>query len=284
MQRLIAEAEARATDYPIDYEHQILEAKQNGQPAPAAGWFRRLEAREDGLWAVDVQWTERARQMIAAGEYRYISPVFAYDRKTGRVTRLLMAAITNNPALDGLTDLAPLTDTMENCTMIESLAALAAHLNIADGEDAAAAALAALKAKDDEIAALKREVEAVQAAAVPMSEHAKLQAELAALRADMEAAERERLLEAGLSDGRILPAQRDYWAAQPLAALKAWLDERTADDLIDIATAVLEVNLDFFVQRVVPRIEALASKLTQTASGGTSGSSASPAPASATTP
>lgn len=225
MQRLIEEAASRETDYPIDYEHQIIASKSNGQPAPAAGWFRRLEAREDGLYAVDVRWTARARQMIAAGEYRYISPVFTYDKKTGRIQRLLMAAITNNPALDGLTDLMPLTTllTTED-TMSESLAALAAKLKIDKDDDVVAAALARIEALEGELAAKAREVEAIQAAAVPLGEHAKLQAEIAALRAEMETAERQRLLEAGLADGRILPAQREYWAAQPLAALKAWLD------------------------------------------------------------
>ena len=217
MQRLIDDAESRATDYPIDYEHQILESKTNGQPAPAAGWFRRLEARDDGLYAVDVRWTPRARQMIEAGEYRYISPVFSYDKTTGRITRLLMAAITNNPALDGLTDLAHLTNTLEELIMNESLAALAAHLKLEPDADAASAALARIRE-------LEAEVEASKASAVPIGEHAKLQAEIATLRAEMEAAERCRLLDAGLADGRILPAQKDFWATQPLAALKAWLE------------------------------------------------------------
>lgn len=220
MARLVADAMARDTDYPIDYEHQILEARNNGQPAPAAGWFRRLEARDDGLYATDVRWTVRARQMIEAGEYRYISPVFTYDRRSGRVTRLVMAALTNHPALDGLTDLAPLT---EEFPMTDILSALRQALSVPEDGDAVAAAIEALKARDAEIAALKGEIERLKAASIPMSEHAKLQAELAALRADMEAAERERLIEAALADGRILPSQRDYWENQPLAALKAWL-------------------------------------------------------------
>lgn len=45
--------------------------------------------------------SKRAGEMIAADEYRYISCVFAYD-KTGRVTRILHAALTNFPALDGM--------------------------------------------------------------------------------------------------------------------------------------------------------------------------------------
>lgn len=223
-ERIAADIAALARDLPIDYEHQILESRTNGQPAPAAGWVKRVGVRLDGeapgLWAEEVVWTERARQMIAAGEYRYVSPVFRFDLKTGRVTALLMAALTNHPGLDGLTDLQPLKE----YTMSDSIAALREALGTPEGEDAALAAIAALQQKDAEIARLKKEVEAIQAAAVPMSEHARLQAELAALAARIEADERARLIEAGLSDGRVLPAQKDYWAQQPLAALKAWLE------------------------------------------------------------
>lgn len=91
----------------IDYEHQTLRTVDNGQPAPAAGWFKKLEWREgDGLYAVDVEWTERAKEHIDAKEYLYISPVFSYDKKTGTVKRILNAALTNNPALDGMDEVA----------------------------------------------------------------------------------------------------------------------------------------------------------------------------------
>lgn len=101
---LIADqAEARQTPYVIDYEHQTLAAAKNGLPAPAAGWFSKVEWVEgDGLYAVDVEWTDRAAAMIAAKEYRFISPVFSYDQKTGQVEQLLHAGLTNNPALDGM--------------------------------------------------------------------------------------------------------------------------------------------------------------------------------------
>lgn len=33
-------------DFVIDYEHQTLNKATNGQPAPAAGWFKGLEWRE----------------------------------------------------------------------------------------------------------------------------------------------------------------------------------------------------------------------------------------------
>jgi phage I-like protein len=101
-QKLIEAANARGTPYVTDYDHQTLLSRQNGQPAPAAGWFSKLEWREgEGLFATDVQWTDRARDMIAANEYRFISPVIGYD-KEGNVTALYMAAVTNNPAIDGM--------------------------------------------------------------------------------------------------------------------------------------------------------------------------------------
>lgn len=70
---IIKAATSRADDFLIDYEHQTLHASKSGQPAPAAGWFKRLEWREgQGLFAVDVRWTARASSMIIAREYRYI--------------------------------------------------------------------------------------------------------------------------------------------------------------------------------------------------------------------
>lgn len=100
---LVATADARGTPYVIDYEHQTLLAKENGQPAPAAGWFKKLEWRDGvGLFAIDVEWTERAQAMIAAKEYLFISPVIGYDRASGAVTTIYMAAVTNNPAIDGM--------------------------------------------------------------------------------------------------------------------------------------------------------------------------------------
>ena len=104
--KIIADRATR-DDLVIDFEHQTLLAKQNGQPNPAAGWFKRLVWRDgEGLFAVDVKWTEKAKAMLAAREYRYISPAFSYNGITGEVEDLLCAALTNNPGLTHLTDLA----------------------------------------------------------------------------------------------------------------------------------------------------------------------------------
>lgn len=108
-QRVIA-ASASVDELVIDYEHQTINAEKNGQPAPAAGWFKRMVWREGaGLFAVGVQWTDKAKAMIAAGEYRYISPVFPYNAVTGEVQKIVGLGLTNNPALPGLANLAALS-------------------------------------------------------------------------------------------------------------------------------------------------------------------------------
>lgn len=100
--RLIADITALANPLVIDYEHQTLLAADNGQPAPAAGWFKSLRWDEGvGLFA-QVEWTERATAHIEAGEYRFISPVITYDKSTGAIKKLINAALTNNPAIDGM--------------------------------------------------------------------------------------------------------------------------------------------------------------------------------------
>lgn len=90
-----------SVQFNLDYEHQAMLSETNGQPAPAAGWASTFEWRNgDGLYALNVQWTAKARQMIEAAEYKYISPVIAYDNKTGEVLGVLNAALVNIPNLD----------------------------------------------------------------------------------------------------------------------------------------------------------------------------------------
>lgn len=81
----------------IDYEHQAFNALENGQPAPAAGWINALEVRTGAMWG-KVEWTERAASYIAPREYRFLSPVFDYD-KSGQIVRVTGAGLTNNPNL-----------------------------------------------------------------------------------------------------------------------------------------------------------------------------------------
>lgn len=93
----------------IDYEHQSFE-QLNGRAdglRPAAGWIGGLDVRDDGLWAVDVSWTDRAKSLLSGGEYRYFSPVIYWtDADCTDVAALGPVALTNDPAMHGVPALA----------------------------------------------------------------------------------------------------------------------------------------------------------------------------------
>ncbi|MBL4838384.1 MAG: phage protease [Kordiimonadaceae bacterium] len=177
--KIITDFNARANRMVVDYEHQTLLREENGQPAPAAGWFETLEWREGkGLFA-RVELTARARAYIAGGEYLYFSPVIRYHPTTGVVTGLEMGALTNTAGIDGMEKLDLLAaasfnhqhaksntsldnislDNPPESTMKELLALLFATLGLAANasQDNAIAALTAFvdKASNDPLVPLR---------------------------------------------------------------------------------------------------------------------------------
>ena len=211
---------AGSTDLVFDYGHQTEYARENGREAPAAGWIRALDAREDGIWG-RVEWTERARAAIAAREYRYYSPTFTHT-KTGRITALLRAALTNTPALD-LPALAKEGDLQEELKRLLEALGLSAEPTAAEVD----AALARIDPAPIDRAALtaalglettatgEQIVTAAQAAAdpiarVPRAEFDRVSAELQAL----QTADAEKQAIAAVDDaikaGKLAPAQRDW--------------------------------------------------------------------------
>ncbi|MFO1495142.1 MAG: phage protease [Lysobacterales bacterium] len=252
--RVIGEFNARANPLVLDYEHQTLHKETNGQPAPAAGWLRELVWIDGkGLFA-RVELTARAQSLIRAGEYRYVSPVFLYHKTTGEVLAIEMAALTNNPAIDGMEPLVLRAAATfgripsETPAMNKLLLALIASLNLRPDstEDEAAAACSA---KLDELANLRRALDVPEAASsvaalahctalrtkadapdpakfVPASVVEELKGQIAALSAKTAEREVGELVEAGLADGRLLPAQKEWATALGkgnLAALTAYL-------------------------------------------------------------
>ena len=91
-------------DLCFDYEHRAVDADARAGDGKAAGWFK-LAVRDDGLYAVDVRWTDRAAKEITDREWRYYSPTFEYEDKSGRILELVNVALTNIPATK---DLPPL--------------------------------------------------------------------------------------------------------------------------------------------------------------------------------
>ena len=165
----------------IDYEHQSLEAL-NTRPdglRPAAGWIGGLAVRDDGLWAVDVTWTDKARTLLASGEYRYFSPVIYWTDAAGSdVAALGPVALTNDPAMCGVPALAARRE-----------AAGDAHDEGPDGT------------LDDEVEAFLSVADDLQAA----------RAELTTLRRQLALQAAEAFIERGLRLGKIVESTSKDW-------------------------------------------------------------------------
>ncbi len=220
-QRVIAAFNA-AQPPVIDYEHQTLHKEANGQPAPAAGWMHGLRWIEGrGLFA-EAELTERARALVQSGEYRYFSPVFEYARGSGEVTRILMGALTNHPAIAGMEAVnlmaaasarfttTPTTSTKESDDMNELLKKLLAALGLP--EDASEEqALSAIKALTDKPAVAATTATPDPAQYVPVAVVQELQTNLAALSASVHSRAVDDVIAPALGDGRLLPAE-EAWA------------------------------------------------------------------------
>lgn len=241
--RLVAEMSARGSARVIDYEHATLLSKKTGTPAPAAGWFNRLEWRPgDGLWIIGADWTALAAQQISDKQYRYISPVFSYDADTGRVQKLLHAALTNDPGLDGLTDLAALSALADELfspslnpqeKVMELLKKLLAALGLQESatEDEALSAVAALKTHVATLSAQAAQPDPAKFAPIAtltalQGENATLQTQLVALQAEVDGGKLEQVIADGKAAGKITPATepwaRDLGKAN-LASLTAFI-------------------------------------------------------------
>jgi phage I-like protein len=98
-EQVIAKFNGRNKPGVIDWEHATEHRAPVGLEAPAAGWIDRLEIRDGAIWG-HVEWTDRAKQQIAAKEYRFISPVFTYEKTTRRIVEITSVALTNQPNLN----------------------------------------------------------------------------------------------------------------------------------------------------------------------------------------
>ncbi|MDO8776601.1 MAG: phage protease [Burkholderiaceae bacterium] len=249
-------ASHRIVHFNFDYEHQALLSEKNGQPAPASGWASAFAWRPgQGLYALNVQWTDKAKQMIDANEYKYISPVIAYDGVSGVVSGIVNASLTNIPALD----MSPVaTETMarlnalsfsqppEQSTMNEVLKALLESLGLTVSEattkEQAVAAVAALKVKADKADELGTEVATLKAKPaigepdptkwVSLENFNKLNEQVVALSAKHTTGEVDKMIADAVSAGKCTPVVEEVWrnvGSKDVAMLKALIDKTPAN-------------------------------------------------------
>ncbi|MBL4797639.1 MAG: phage protease [Oleispira sp.] len=255
--KIIAKVKQRANDIVVDYEHQTLTAEENGKEAPASGWIdpQSFEYRPgEGLFAA-VKWTAKAATYIENEEYRFLSPVFPFDPKTGIVQDVFNVALTNFPALDGMAAVAVAAlrsrwDQQEDDQVDRT--ELIKMLGLADDatEEQIASGIAALRASNTAYTALRtelginEEIDSTTAIAAlkssakpdltqyqPTSVVEALKQQVADLSEGSEKQEVETLVTAALKDGRLVATQ-EQWAKDlgntDVAALKGYLKNTPA--------------------------------------------------------
>ncbi len=98
------------TQLPIDYDHLSDDPQKPGD-GRAAGWVEDLRLSPDGQRLEFLpKWTKPAAEMIAKGEYRFVSPFFLtqyMDKRSGKKVgpTLKAVAITNRPFLEGMQEI-----------------------------------------------------------------------------------------------------------------------------------------------------------------------------------
>lgn len=206
--------EKAGVDLPIDYDHQTLTADEKAGPVPAAGWIKELQARDGAVWG-RVEWTQRAVELIAAREYRYLSPVFRHD-KQGRVLALEGAGLTHYPNLA----ITPIAHHQGDADMTD-LKMIAEALGAAPDADAETLIAHAKSLRD----AASRQPDPAEW--VPMSQHKAVVAELAALRIQITKDKADAAVRAAMSAGKLAPAMKDWaqaYAEKDPDGFAAWCE------------------------------------------------------------
>ncbi|MBB4287740.1 phage protease [Roseospira goensis] len=248
-QAIVAEFDRRRSvnkaDMIIDWEHGSERAGADGG-APAAGWIDRLEVRDGAVWGHVSRWTPRAAAQIAAGEYRYLSPVILH-RPDGAVVGVRSVALTSDPNLGiaalnraGAADVDALRRAVAGLSAADlrdiqwerqlmspdttphtpDLSPLAHALGLSPAASVSAMCTAVDKLKGDVTAAQQKAETPDPERFVSKADHQKTKDELAAAQkamAERDEAVIEAEVQAAIQAGKVPPADKDYH----LAACKA---------------------------------------------------------------
>lgn len=208
--------QSRAAPLVVDWEHASEHRAPHGLDAPAAGWIDQLEVRAGAIWG-RVTWTEKAAAQIVAREYRYLSPVFTFEKASARIVQLVSIGMTNQPNL-------PLTalNHEEDLPMSSpnGLNEICTELGLPVNTDAAAV-LVSVRALNDALAAARNRADipplerfvprADYDAALARASNAEQR--LAAIEAERRSATIQTLLDRALTERKIAPATVDYYRA-----------------------------------------------------------------------
>lgn len=243
--QVIANTVQRGVDIPWDVEHATEVQAPEGLPAPAQSWIKSIaenfEIRDGAIWG-RVDWKPQGMALVQNDEYRYYSPAFYYNPKTGEVLGIKSIGFTNTPNLS-------LTALNHEEHPVMDLSDIAAALGL-NSEASAVAIIAAIHSlKDEKQTALNRADHPDASQFVPKATY-----DLAINRAETAEtalAEKEQAakdvainaaVDAAIGAGKIAPANKAFYitscqAEGGLAAFKTFVESApvivSPDALID---------------------------------------------------
>jgi phage I-like protein len=248
----MSDAEAVAAAYDpgkepqIDIEHSSQQLAPQGLPAPAVGWIAEIAVRDGALWG-RVNWTADGAAAVASRAYRYLSPAFRFDPKTGEVLQIVSAGLTNTPNFEmAALNAARTSPDMERSPMDQSVLEALGLQPTATAADAVAAITTLRTARDT---ALNAAQVPDLSRFVPRADHDVALNRIRGFEAAEAAARDARIVEAvdaAVAAGKIAPASKDYHlaacrqeggldrfvamvASAPVIAAASGLDGRTPD-------------------------------------------------------
>lgn len=211
----------RGVDISIDYKHESDDI--------AAGWIKEVYLKEDNkeLWA-KVDWTPKGQKVLADKEFRYLSADFNFDYQDNETLQkfgptLFGAGLTNRPVvkrMEPAIELEELTEKgRQEMKLIEDLQAQVKELSEKN------------KKLSDEIAAaqpapgagglspeVQKQIEDLKAQIASLTaENTKFASELASQKDKAVLAEKENKFQKLLSEGRVVPAQKDAFLKDDFA-------------------------------------------------------------------
>lgn len=228
--QVVAAFNARHVPLVIDWEHATEHRAPQGLDAPAAGWIDQIENRAGAIWGHVKEWTARARQALESREYRFLSPVFVYEKASRRILALTSAGLTNTPNLT-------LTALNREESSVSLLNALRVALDLS-GEPDEEQCLNAVRALKADLTTAKNRAEtpsldkfiprADYDAALARATNA--EQKLAAVETAQRDGQINDLIDKALAAHKISPATKDYYAAMcktegGFDAFKAFLDK-----------------------------------------------------------
>jgi phage I-like protein len=228
-----AQSSLRLDRVAIDFEHNTVPGtpahEASTEPRKVAGYGTPVVLSNVGIVLENIEWTPEGKAALEGGHYQDLSPT-AFRAEDGTVLGLHSVALCRHGELEGLTiesakaaaallplftalsaEISPSTSTPAlNSDMKEALLKLLAALGLTVTPEMDDDAVTALMADYADKAGAKKEEAKPDA----------MGAELATVRAELDAVRKERVIDAARIEGKIIPLSAEAIKLTPLSVLE----------------------------------------------------------------